>query len=74
VAVGFVSTSIYVIVAAGLGNVSMIDWGMILYWAQNNDALLLGTWWYPHIEPVGSFCEEPTGNGGWATGTNLRHE
>lgn len=28
----------------GLGNVNSITWGTILYWAQNNQALLLGQW------------------------------
>ena len=28
----------------GLGNVNAITWGTILYWAQNNQALLLGQW------------------------------
>lgn len=52
VAAGFVSTSIYVILAAagleflGLGDVNVIDWGTMFYWAQNNDALLLGAWWW----------------------------
>jgi peptide/nickel transport system permease protein len=52
VAAGFVSTAIYVILAAagleflGLGDVSVIDWGTMFYWAQNNDALLLGAWWW----------------------------
>ena len=52
VAAGFVGTAIYVILAAagleflGLGNVSVIDWGTMFYWAQNNDALLLGAWWW----------------------------
>ena len=30
----------------GLGDVSVIDWGTMFYWAQNNDALLLGAWWW----------------------------
>jgi peptide/nickel transport system permease protein len=52
VAAGFVSTAIYVILAAagleflGLGDVNVIDWGTMFYWAQNNDALLLGAWWW----------------------------
>ena len=52
VAAGFVGTAIYVILAAagleflGLGDVSVIDWGTMFYWAQNNDALLLGAWWW----------------------------
>lgn len=28
----------------GLGNVNSVTWGTILYWAQNNQALLLGQW------------------------------
>lgn len=52
VAAGFVGTVIYVILAAagleflGLGNVTVVDWGTMFYWAQNNDALLLGAWWW----------------------------
>ena len=30
----------------GLGNVSIVSWGTILYWAQNNGALLSGAWWW----------------------------
>ncbi len=30
----------------GLGNVSAISWGTMLYWAQNNEALLNGMWWW----------------------------
>lgn len=29
----------------GLGNPNTITWGTILYWAQNNQALLTGAWW-----------------------------
>lgn len=29
----------------GLGNVSIVSWGTILYWSQNNAALLTGAWW-----------------------------
>ncbi|GCE21640.1 ABC transporter permease [Dictyobacter kobayashii] len=52
VASGFVGTAIYVILTAagleflGLGDVSVVDWGTMFYWAQNNDALLLGAWWW----------------------------
>ncbi|WP_287269027.1 ABC transporter permease [Thermogemmatispora sp.] len=52
VAAGFVGTAIYVILAAagleflGLGDVTVVDWGTMFYWAQNNDALLLGAWWW----------------------------
>jgi peptide/nickel transport system permease protein len=30
----------------GLGDVTVPSWGVMLYWAQNNDALLLGAWWW----------------------------
>jgi peptide/nickel transport system permease protein len=30
----------------GLGNVSIVSWGTVLYWAQNNGALLSGAWWW----------------------------
>jgi peptide/nickel transport system permease protein len=52
VAASFIGTVIYVIIAAasleflGLGDINTIDWGTMLYWAQNNDALLLGAWWW----------------------------
>jgi peptide/nickel transport system permease protein len=29
----------------GLGDLTTVSWGTILYWAQNNSALLQGTWW-----------------------------
>lgn len=29
----------------GLGDVSAVTWGTILYWAQNDSALLTGAWW-----------------------------
>ena len=29
----------------GLGDVSSVTWGTILYWAQNDSALLTGAWW-----------------------------
>jgi peptide/nickel transport system permease protein len=52
VAAGFIGTTIYVILAAagleflGLGDPNIVDWGTMFYWAQNNDALLLGAWWW----------------------------
>jgi peptide/nickel transport system permease protein len=52
VAAGFVGTAIYVILAAagleflGLSDVTVVDWGTMFYWAQNNDALFLGAWWW----------------------------
>lgn len=30
----------------GLGDVTKMSWGIMLYWAQNNDALFLGAWWW----------------------------
>ncbi len=30
----------------GLGNVSAVTWGTMLYWAQNNAALLYNAWWW----------------------------
>ena len=29
----------------GLGDVSRVSWGTMLYWAQNDSALLTGAWW-----------------------------
>ena len=29
----------------GLGDPNAVSWGTILYWAQNNQALLTGAWW-----------------------------
>jgi peptide/nickel transport system permease protein len=29
----------------GFENVTTVSWGTMLYWAQNNSALLMGTWW-----------------------------
>jgi peptide/nickel transport system permease protein len=30
----------------GLGSTSQWSWGLILYWAQNNEALTVGAWWW----------------------------
>jgi peptide/nickel transport system permease protein len=30
----------------GLGNLAVVSWGTILYWAQANGALLSGAWWW----------------------------
>ena len=52
VAAGLVGTVIYAILAQvgleflGLGDVTVISWGTMFYWAQNNEALLLGAWWW----------------------------
>ena len=49
---GFIGTVIYVIVAAagleflGLGNVASINWGTMLYWVNNNDAIIQGAYWW----------------------------
>ncbi len=29
----------------GFENVTTVSWGTMLYWAQNNSALLQGAWW-----------------------------
>jgi peptide/nickel transport system permease protein len=52
IAAGLVGTVIYAILAQagleflGLGDVTLISWGTMFYWAQNNEALLLGAWWW----------------------------
>src|SRR5579863_6143416 len=51
VASTFVGTFVYVVGAEialeflGLGDTSKASWGEILYWAQNNAALIIGKWW-----------------------------
>ncbi|MDA8206846.1 MAG: ABC transporter permease [Thermaerobacter sp.] len=30
----------------GLGNINVVSWGSMLYWAENNGALLTGAWWW----------------------------
>jgi peptide/nickel transport system permease protein len=34
----------------GLGDTSHVSWGMVLYWAQTNSAVLQGEWW-PFVFP-----------------------
>ena len=52
VAAQLLGTVIYAILAEtgleylGLGNTNGSSWGIMLYWAGNNDALLLGAWWW----------------------------
>lgn len=47
----FIGATIYAIGAQvgleflGLGDISKITWGTNLYWASNDSALLLGSWW-----------------------------
>ena len=57
VAAELLGTIIYAILAEagleflGLGNISNVSWGTMFYWALNNEALLLGAWWW--IVPPG---------------------
>jgi peptide/nickel transport system permease protein len=52
VAAQLLGTIIYSILAEtgleylGLGDVTNISWGNMFYWASNNDALMLGAWWW----------------------------
>lgn len=52
VAAQLLGTIIYAILAEtgleflGLGDITSVSWGSMLYWAGNNDALLLGAWWW----------------------------
>jgi peptide/nickel transport system permease protein len=34
----------------GLGDTTHVSWGMVLYWAQTNSAVLQGEWW-PFLFP-----------------------
>ena len=51
VASTFIGTFVYAVGAEvaleflGLGDTSRASWGEILYWAQNNAALIVGKWW-----------------------------
>ena len=51
VASNFLGTFVYAVGAEvaleflGLGDTSKASWGVILYWAQTNSALLTGQWW-----------------------------
>jgi peptide/nickel transport system permease protein len=51
VASTFIGTFVYAVGAEvaleflGLGDTSQASWGVILYWAQNNTALITGKWW-----------------------------
>lgn len=52
IAAQFLGTVIYAILAEtgleflGLVDLNTVSWGTMLYWAQNNDALMLGAWWW----------------------------
>lgn len=47
----FITTFVYAVGAEvaleflGLGDTSQATWGNILFWAQNNSALIIGQWW-----------------------------
>jgi peptide/nickel transport system permease protein len=49
---GLIFTVLYAILAEigleflGLSDITVISWGNILYWAQSQDALLVGAWWW----------------------------
>jgi peptide/nickel transport system permease protein len=44
-AVQFAFLALITLEFIGLGDVNLISWGTILFWAQNNQALLTGAWW-----------------------------
>lgn len=52
VAAELLGTIVYAVLAEtgleylGLGDVTNTSWGTMFYWAGNNDALLLGAWWW----------------------------
>ncbi len=52
IAANFFGTAVYAVLSEatleflGLGSPEVISWGTILYWAQNNQALMLGAWWW----------------------------
>jgi len=44
-AIGYGIGSLAALQFLGLGDLTTVSWGTILYWAQNNSSLLQGTWW-----------------------------
>ncbi|HLJ32122.1 MAG TPA: ABC transporter permease [Ktedonobacteraceae bacterium] len=52
VAAELLGTIVYAVLAEtgleylGLGDVTNTSWGTMFYWAGNNDAILLGAWWW----------------------------
>jgi peptide/nickel transport system permease protein len=52
VVAGFIGTVIYIILAEagleflGLGDINIVSWGTMFYWAQNSNALLVNAWWW----------------------------
>ncbi len=51
-AASFFFTCLYAVVTAaslqflGLGDLSTVSWGTMLYWANNGEALFVGAWWW----------------------------
>ncbi len=51
-AASFFFTCLYSVVTAsslqflGLGDITTVSWGTMLYWANNGEALLTGAWWW----------------------------
>jgi len=52
IAAGFFGTALYAVLSEaglaflGMGDVSQVTWGTMLYWAQARGALLQGAWWW----------------------------
>ena len=52
IAANFFGTALYAVLAEaalsfiGIGDVSKVTWGTMLYWAQAKNALLQGAWWW----------------------------
>ncbi|GGJ70643.1 dipeptide/oligopeptide/nickel ABC transporter permease/ATP-binding protein [Deinococcus aquiradiocola] len=52
IAANFFSTALYAVLSEaalsfiGIGDVSKVTWGTMLYWAQAKQALLQGAWWW----------------------------
>ncbi|MFC4425206.1 dipeptide/oligopeptide/nickel ABC transporter permease/ATP-binding protein [Deinococcus navajonensis] len=52
IAASFFSTALYAVLSEaglaflGIGDVSQVTWGTMLYWAQAKGALLQGAWWW----------------------------
>ena len=55
IAANFFGSAIYAIISEagleflGLGNVSIVSWGTMLYWAQSAQAVLQGLWLWPLV-------------------------
>ena len=59
IAANFFGTAIYGVLSEatlsflGIGDVSVVTWGTMLYWAQANQALLAGAWWWVAMPGLG---------------------